>query len=133
MIRWMWLALPLALNAMAHQDATGIVKERMDRFEDSKAAVREMRGLLKAGDTQAVSQLATQLAQWGAEMPEYFPEDSNPAPSEALDDIWLDWEGFVAAAEKFEQAAQQLADTPTGGNLQALGKTCKACHNSYRE
>ena len=127
------LAVLMAPASMAHDGATGIVKERMDRFKDSKAAVREMRGLLKAGDTEAVSQLANRLAQWGSEMPNYFPEDSNPAPSEARDDIWLDWEGFLAAAAQFERAAGELAIRPTPANLKILGQSCKGCHDSYRE
>ena len=122
-----------ALPSVAHEGASGIVKERMDRFKETKEQMKELRGLLKAGDTAAAGALAGQIAEWARVLPEHFPEDSNPAPSEALDDIWLDWDGFMKVANDFQSAAETMAAQPSMANFKPLGGSCKACHDSYRE
>lgn len=133
-MRFAWLvAMALPLFVVAHEGATGIVKERMDRFDQSKQQMKALRGALSGDDIAEAQLIASQLAQWASTMTEYFPEDSNPAPSEALDDIWLDWEGFAALAADFEQAATVMTESPSMTNFKTLGGTCKACHDAYRE
>ncbi len=136
--------LPIAVFALisaafAHQGATGIVKERMDRFAQSRTDLKSSFTDLKAGQFDAVIAKARTMAEWGRDMPSYFPDGSDGAPSEAAAAIWQDKDGFTAAANVFADAADHVIITAqtgdaaaTGAALKKLGATCGACHRKYR-
>ena len=88
----------------------GIVKERMDKFEASEKATKRIKQALSRGDTAVVMAEAEFLVSWASEMDSYFPENSNQSPSEAKDEIWLQWDDFVGAIQSFDQAARTLID-----------------------
>ncbi len=130
---------PFSDGAFAHQGATGIVKERMDRFDQSRDALKASFAELKAGQFDAIITNARAMAQWGRDMPSFFPEGSDGAPSEAAPAIWQDKAGFAAAAKAFADAADhviitaQTKDTAdTGAALKKLAGTCGDCHRQYR-
>jgi cytochrome c556 len=69
-----------------------------------------------------------------------FPEDSEGDDSDALPDIWLDFEDFKKKYQDLQLAADKLAEVAESGDqatikpaFQALGKTCKACHQAYKD
>ena len=70
-----------------------------------------------------------------------FPEDSNEGDdTSARIDIWMDWEGFTEKYEALKKASSELAETASGGDLEAikpkfgaLGKTCKSCHDAFKD
>jgi cytochrome c556 len=137
-------ALTLSLSsppaALAHKGAMGIVKERMDKFEASEKATKRIKQALSRGDTAAVTAEAEFLVSWAREMESYFPENSNRSPSEAKDEIWLQWDDFVGAIRSFDDAAQTLIEaTPTEdprairGAFKEMTKSCKSCHQQFRE
>ncbi|SFM30640.1 Cytochrome c556 [Ectothiorhodospira mobilis] len=77
-----------------------------------------------------------------ADMPwQGFVEGSDMGDSEALAEVWTDREGFESKASDFEQAAATLAElvqseAPEGDirrQIGAVGQSCKACHDHYRE
>jgi cytochrome c556 len=69
-----------------------------------------------------------------------FPEDSNEGETDALPDIWLDFNDFKQKYADL-QAASKTLNTAAAGSDQAqikaafgdLGKACKACHRAYKE
>ena len=137
-------ALTLSLSsppaALAHKGAIGIVKERMDKFEASEKATKRIKQALSRGDTAVVMAEAEFLVSWASEMDSYFPENSNQSPSEAKDEIWLQWDDFVGAIQSFDQAAQALIDAAATKDPRAMGsafkemtKSCKSCHQQFRE
>ena len=65
---------------LAHEGATGVIKEIMDKFKMSKKIIN------------------------------YFPKGSDVAPSEASEDICYDPEGFKKAVNNFELASLKLID-----------------------
>ena len=124
----------------AHEGATGIVKERMDNFKKSQNNLKSIRRLIRDGETEAIVPLAEEIRAWAARIPEYFPEGSGGAPSEAADTIWEDFEGFRDAARRHEDAAEALVKLARNGDIsrlnQAFGEvagTCKACHQRFRQ
>lgn len=136
-------ALALSLSsppaALAHKGATGIVKERMDKFEASEKATKRIKQALSRGDTAVINTEAEFLVSWAHEMERYFPKHSNPPPSEARDEIWLQWDGFLGAIQSFDNAAQTLVDTSKAGDTPLIGKafkemtrSCKSCHQQFR-
>lgn len=126
--------------ALAHKGAMGIVKERMDKFEASEKVTKRIKQALSRGDTAVVIAEDEFLVSWAREMEGFFPENSNQPPSEAKDDIWLQWGKFVGAIQSFDNAAQALIDDARGEDPRAIGqafkemtKSCKSCHRQFRE
>jgi len=125
--------------AFAHQGASGIVKQRMDKFKQSQQHLKSLIAHAKAGEFDKVEMLAGYLAEWGGKMPSYFPEGSIQKPSEARPEIWLDFEDFTKKAERFRLAANKMGDAARLQDTQALSEaiehtaaSCKSCHNAYR-
>ena len=132
--------LCLSTVSFAHDGAEGVVKERMDRFKENKKAMKAIKGNL-TGDTAIIAQKASGIEAWAKDMVNFFPEGSTQPPSEALPAIWKEFDRFIDLARANEKAAANLknlaqsgADTSAlSGAFRSLGKTCKDCHNDYKE
>ena len=73
-------------------------------------------------------------------MPNVFPEGSGVDGSESLPAVWEKPDEFKAAMDKFVDAANNIAAAADSGEMseigpaiQALGKSCKGCHDDLRE
>jgi len=142
MIRLLTTCVLLCLSTVpfAHEGAEGVVKERMDRFKENKEAMKAIKGSL-ASDTAVIAQKASEIEAWAKEMVNFFPEGSTQPPSEALPAIWKEFDRFTDLASANEKAAANLKNlaqsgADTGaliGAFRSLGKTCKDCHNDYKE
>ena len=126
--------------AHAHTGATGIVKERMDRFKDSQSALKIIAAAMKSGEFDAIDTQAQKIALWGDEMVSYFPEASNPPPSEALDAIWQEMDQFVMMANANATAARRLQILARSGDVSQIKPafnelvgSCKSCHQKFRQ
>ena len=124
---------------LAHEGATGIVKERMDKFKMSKKMMQTIHKSIQNEDFETIEKSATTLHNWSKEMIKYFPEGSDGAPSEASADIWLDPEGFKKAVNNFELASLKLINNSkekdfdkTVDSFRSLAGTCKGCHQKFR-
>jgi len=130
----------LSIGAMAHAGAEGVIKERMDRFKENKEAMKAIKGNL-TGDAAVIAQKASEIEAWANEMVNFFPEGSNQSPSEALPAIWENFDDFTTKASANAKAAANLKTLAQSGadagaltnGFKALGKTCKDCHNDYKE
>ena len=135
-----WVLLCLSTVSFSHEGAEGVVKERMDRFKENKKAMKAIKGNL-AGDTVIIAQKASEIEAWAKDMVNFFPEGSTQPPSEALPAIWKEFDRFTDLARANEKAtgnlknlAQSGANTSAlSGAFRSLGKTCKDCHNDYKE
>lgn len=141
-IKLMGFAAIVAIPALAqaHSGATGIVKKRMETMKDVGAVMKELGAMVKGDarfDASMVARRAGDLKVHAANMPALFPEGSIHGPSEALPQIWKDFEGFSRIASDLESAATELSSvteaTALPAALGAAGKTCKACHSDYRK
>lgn len=129
----------LSVSVVAHEGATGIVKDRMDKFKASQQALKQVFTATKSGDLEAVILLAEQIKAWAEAMPAAFPVGSDDSPSEAAPAIWTDFSGFTAAAARHAEAASGLIEAAGSGDVAAtsaaagqVAATCKACHQTYR-
>lgn len=84
-----------------------------------------------AADNAAIAETLSKLPWTG------FVEGSTNAKTKA--NIWSDAGGFKAAADKMQGEMTKLAAAAKTGNIDAIkaaagavGGTCKACHDSYR-
>ena len=141
-IKLMGFAAIVAIPALAqaHSGATGIVKKRMETMKDVGAVMKELGAMVKGDarfDASMVARRAGDLKVHAANMPALFPEGSIHGPSEALPQIWKDFEGFSRIASDLESAATELSSvteaTALPAALGAAGKTCKACHSDYHK
>lgn len=69
-----------------------------------------------------------------------FPEDSVTDDSDAKDEIWLNWADFESKLQDFRRESAKLAEVAAAGDESAIRsqldttrRTCKACHNDYKE
>jgi cytochrome c556 len=69
-----------------------------------------------------------------------FPTDSESDESDALPDIWLDFDDFKSKYEDLRVAAKALNAAVAGGDkasigaaLKDVGGSCKACHKKYKD
>lgn len=82
---------------------------------------------------------AQRVAATAHRLLDLFPADSAGGESRAKPEIWQDWNGFIAASDRFAAAARSLAAAAHKNQpdafadaLTATAKTCKACHKTYR-
>ena len=134
------LAVP-ATAALAHEPGTyesPIVEQRVKRFKQSGADIQAIfKKHMGAGNFAAIEQAATRMAAWGEEMPDTFPTGSNSVGADPA--IWENFSDFENKAAAFAKAAAELKTAAASGNAravkkaaQAVGGTCKSCHQSYR-
>ncbi len=151
--------ISLATTALAHDKATGIIKERMDGMGVLSTA---MKSILAQTQSQtpapdALKQAARAIQDHaGAAMTKWFPEGSLDHPSEAKEEIWQDWARFEHLAQQLDLHAKGLelaaANLPSGKPTDLrddhalsdfatmgpdevftlLGKNCVACHKEFR-
>ena len=126
------------------EQALALMKERHENYEKigdaMKGISRELKGdspdldKVRAG-AATIAQLAPQVATW-------FPAGTGPdvGKTEARAEIWQKPEDFAAKTKGLQQAATAFETAARGSDLAAirsahanLGKSCKACHDLYRE
>ncbi len=115
--------------------------EGMEEIGDAmKLVSRELKAsspdLARVRDGAAtIERLAPQLSRW-------FPPGTGPdvGKTEAKAEIWRRPEDFAGKRDSFQTAAQRFNAAAQGTDLAAiraahgeLGKSCKACHDPYRE
>jgi len=69
-----------------------------------------------------------------------FPEESVTDESDAKDEIWLNWAAFESKLQDLRTESAKLAEVTAGGDeaaikaqFDATRKTCKACHDDYKQ
>lgn len=141
------LSLLAAAGAIAaplsKQAALKIMHERHEGME----AVGKANKVLRREITSDTPKLATvrasakTMASLAARSSKWFPEGTGPEMGKtgAKPEIWLTPADFKAKVRDFQVASKALHQAAAKGDMRAvkasyagLGKTCKACHDSYR-
>jgi cytochrome c556 len=126
------------------QQALALMKQRHDNYEKigdaMKAVTEQLRG--DSPDLAQVRQHAGAIAQLAPQVRSWFPAGTGPdvGRTHAKAEIWTNPEDFAAKARAFNDAAQKFNAAAQGSDIAAiksahadLGKSCKACHDLYRE
>ena len=124
--------------------ALALMKQRHEDYEKigdaMKIVSRELKG--DAPDLAAVRKNADYIAAQAPKIPSWFPAGTGPdvGKTEAKGEIWQKPEDFRAKAAAFNTAANAFQAAARGTDVAAmkaahanLGKSCKACHDLYRE
>lgn len=139
------LSMVASIAAIAHEGATGVIKERMDGMEAIGQQVKVMVPMMKGTlpyDPEQVAKSATIIENHSGEtFTALFPEGSNEKPSEALSDIWDEWSKFTELANELNSKAANLKTVAENNGSEddfkaALGqvmRTCKSCHSDFKE
>jgi cytochrome c556 len=138
----MALALLLfAPLALAHEKATGVVKERMDLMDSQKDAMKVIGNMAKGKtpfDAAKAAEAARHIETTAQKIHGLFPEGSTGHPSDAKPEIWSRWDEFTGDADKLHTAAETLADALETGSadwkadFKAVIDACKTCHKTFR-
>ena len=126
----------------SYQGAADIIKERMDKFQESKNLMRTINKSLSNNDFNVVTQSAEKLNKWANEMDKYFPKGSEASTSnnsEASSNIWSEPEDFKKAINRFEISSVGLIKISKNKNIdetvssfREVAASCKGCHQKFR-
>lgn len=134
------IVLGLAAPSVAHEGATGIVKERMDAMEALGSLTKSMAEKIKGNRNLAsLTADAREISAVADKIPGWFPPGSRQAPTEAAPAIWTDLYGFREKAVALKAEADALAalapsgdPAPIAAQFRTLAAACKSCHEKYR-
>jgi len=129
----------IALPALSHEHATGVVKERMDLMEAigkrMKAINTRIKNKQKLG---AINEDARAIAVSAPKIVPLFPPGSTHHPTEAKATIWRNFADFERKAKSLEDESAKLANTADTDfaalavQVRAVSQTCSGCHEAYR-
>lgn len=125
------------------KDALKLMHDRHENMEKIGKATKAIGRELKAGapDLATIRASAAAIAGFAPKVPSWFPPGTGPdvGKTMAKPEIWQKPQDVAAKSKAFEQAALAFHAAARTGDMAAiktrfadLGKTCKACHDSYR-
>mgnify|MGYP001209465346 CR=1 FL=1 len=139
----LWIALALVASAGVAQAKlqaqNPAVKARIAGMEEFRTHMKVLgnmaKGTLDYNAAQAAEALAAMQAGALTIVPLFEANEADPA-SEAKPAIWSNFDDFKAEAEKLVAAAQGADVSSEAGvqaAVQAMGVTCKSCHDKYSD
>jgi cytochrome c556 len=139
---------PAALTASAApvtpEQAHTLFHERHEGMEKIGKATKTIHTAIESSspDLTAIKSSAATIAELSAKSSGWFPPGTGQNvlhKTRALPAIWQKPEDFAAKDRDFQKAAEAVKSAMDSGDLNAvkarfadLGKTCKACHDTYR-
>ena len=132
-----------AAATLTPDQALAVAKEREEHMEAFGDATKKIGNEPKASkpDVAAIQQSAAKIADLAPKLQSWFAPGTaeGVGKSRAKAEIWQKPEDFALKAHDFETAAQEFKVAADRGDLaqikttfEALGKSCKACHDLYR-
>lgn len=110
------------------------VMENIDENADT------MKAKVEAGHLDEVKLHAAAVAIHATRIEALFPAGSGGATSRAKDEIWRDWEAFLASTKLLITEADALAVAAEHGDVEAVRThlravfgTCDTCHDRFRK
>lgn len=127
------------LPALAHDHATGVVRERMELMEGMAKRMKGMRSRIeRKRELAAVVTDAKALADSATHVTHLFPPGSTQQPTAARPEIWANWTDFERLAQALEAESRKLAamkpgdDAALDAQYREVSRTCGDCHERYR-
>lgn len=139
--RTIFAALALAAgSAAAQQDATGVVRDRIDGMKAMAQSAKALGGMLRGFipfSLDSARAAGREIAAEAEAARGQFPEGSISGPSEALPIIWEERARFDSLLERLRETGARIAaagDEAAVGTLFAeTAEICKDCHARYRK
>ena len=135
---------PALGEPVEREQALQLMEQRHEGMEDIGDAMKLVSKQLKTDspDLARVREGAATIARLAPQVSGWFPPGTGPeiGKTHAKPAIWESPEDFAAKRNAFQDAAKAFDAAAQGSDLAAiraahgnLGKTCKACHDLYRE
>ena len=117
---------------------------RQENFKQQGAVFKAIRDELKkdAPSMALISTSAVKLKNSADALPTWFPKGSGPESKYATDakpEVWTDPVKFASAVKRLQVEATKFQTIAASGDIgamraqsQAVGGTCKGCHDSFR-
>ena len=129
---------------LAREAALKLMHDRHENYEEMGDAMKLVSRELKSEspDLAKVREASATFTRFAPQIPSWFPPGTSPdvGKTEAKAEIWQKPEDFAAKAKGLNDAAIAFQAAAQGSDLAAiraahanLGKSCKACHDLYRE
>lgn len=132
----------VSFTAPAMADDAGEIKYRKSVMKSIGGHMGAIAGIFKA-ETGNQTNLAVHtrgMAELATITGSIFPKGSDFGETEALPAVWEKPDDFAKAVKMFQDAAANLNSAAMSGDMAAtgaafggLGKTCKNCHENFRE
>jgi cytochrome c556 len=138
----MLTALLFANIAGAEPKPADVIKYRHAVMESLAANIEALSLIAfnKVDTTDLYQSHADALAAGTAELQNLFPAGTGEGDTHALPAVWENPDDFMAAAAASKDAFAKLRDAVAGGDNKAImdafavaGKSCKGCHEKFRE
>ena len=98
-----------------------------------------MKNKLPHAATQ-ISMHAKILAEYSNLIEGAYEKNVSGGATDSKAEIWQNWDDFLAKAKALGDASIKLSEIAQGGDIQAtmtqvqaVGDSCRACHNTYRK
>ncbi len=126
-------------------DPQVVIEGRQANLRDLGAAFKAISDELKkpAPALPVIRQYASQIDSLAQQQRFWFPAGSGPESeieTEAKPEIWTRAKEFADAQDALTSEAARLRQVAAASDIEAIksqyravGKTCKACHNAFRE
>jgi cytochrome c556 len=126
-------------------DPQPVIEGRQAALRDIGAAFKNISDEFKKSQPSlpVIRQYASQIDDLAKQQKFWFPPGTGPETEiemQAKPEIWKQPADFKAGQAALSEQAGKLAKIATGSDLaaikaqwQTLGKTCKSCHDKYRE
>jgi cytochrome c556 len=133
-----------AAKPLSKEAALKLMHDRHENMEKIGDATKAAGRTLKSGspDIAVIRTSAATIAGLAPKVPSWFPAGTGPdvGKTEAKAEIWQKPEDFAVKSRDFAKAALAFEAAAKSGDMAAvqarfgeLGKTCKGCHDPYRE
>lgn len=140
---WLAAALSVAvpLASLAHEGATGVVKDRMDLMTAMGKELKSVGQKIASNRNLAsISDSATKIKTMSGNIPNLFPSGSLTKPTDAKPAIWERWDQFEGHVSDLGQKLDALAAVAPSGDpkqvsdkFKAVDRSCSACHDDFRQ
>jgi cytochrome c556 len=134
-----FVVLSVAASGIAHEQATGVVKERMDAMKSMAKSMKAINERLKEKrNLDSIKSHARLIQQAAGKMPALFPRGTEVHPSEAKAAIWQNWPDFEAKARTLVLESGKLAEADVldakalAVRARQVSDSCGNCHELYR-
>ena len=129
----------------SEEEAMQVAEKRSETMKSMGGSMRTLKRFLEGrGNAEDASAAAAVIAEAAPTLPSLFPAGTGMAAlpdSESKENIWEDWDEFVAGTERLGEKAVALQAVLGSGDSDRIGTAfgdlgkngCGGCHSKFRE
>ena len=129
----------------SEEEAMQVAEKRSETMKSMGRSMRTLKGFVEGrGTAEEAAAAATVIADAAPTIPSLFPAGTGMAAlpdSESKENIWEEWDEFVAGTERLGEKAAALQAVIASGDSDRIGAAfgdlgkngCGGCHSKFRE